>query len=426
MSNEEFNKEALRVFKEDMVIGIVQLGQGSPLVKTFPDWKKTPEDQTFVTISGKGLEDILILTKRLLDGDSKLRESHSFEYLRQRIIDKLSMIKILLHERSLPEESVEHVDFVNLILSDTDERARTWYFALGLTARLCKEFSICDVKLFSNDNDLFGRLLSAAIEKDYVNSAETSKQPDNKLKSLSFAATRFSACNDDDAKEIAASKVRLALSTMRLSIPDLSIAMSGEYIAFNVDESYILMGPTLKEVTEPFWKISEDAMLKISRDPTIHRVNEILSRTIRTDLEERLLRAIFWYGRAVEHEDRREAVLDSVIGLESLLLKEYQQRKSATIAELAHRLVADSDYESAYTPDMILSICKTRNEIAHRGEMQVSMKEANLAVMILREVILRILRLSTVLEDLDGLRSRTMGTSAEDRKKGTKGVSSVL
>jgi len=407
--------ESIRdIVANEMVIGIHHLGDGSPLVKVFPDWKKDVQDQTFVTVSREGIEKVDLLVERLFQLRPEIRQSCSFEHLQERIMDALCTLKISLHEKGIPEKWSEVDELSNLpdlekaLLSNIREKEASWYFAIGLRNRLGREFSTCGVQFFLNDSRFFDRLWNVALGK--TESPPMDANPsrlEKHFKSPCFAGTRLSASWSDTALEMTRSRIQTAVGVLRLVVPDLDLSESTEYVAFNLDESYVLIGPEPEELSKPFWMVSEKSILKIIDDPMVERINEMVAKKDRTDLEQRTLRAIFWYGRAIDHRDRREAILDAVIGLESLLLEKFQQRKSAAIAEGASWLMSDSENKWMFSYSRIQDICRIRNEIAHQGEMQVSRRDVNYSTSVLREAIRRVVLLSDQMASLDDLLARS-------------------
>jgi hypothetical protein len=120
---------------------------------------------------------------------------------------------------------------------------------------------------------------------------------------------------------------------------------------------------------------------QLASRPGFSRISDLLSRPAPTDLEERILAALQWAGRAQVDPRREEAFLLFAISLETLMLGR------DTTGEITHKLGVRCAHlgggstlvEKRRVIDQIAQLYRLRSKIVHSGSSQVA--EAELALM---------------------------------------------
>lgn len=122
-----------------------------------------------------------------------------------------------------------------------------------------------------------------------------------------------------------------------------------------------------------------------SAESDFKQIAAILAKDERTQLQERVYLAYTWLNKALKQTDPRERLLDSVIGMEALMLKPRESRDT-----LAERLAfcAGKDFSSRKTIyDSAKDLIRTRNRVSHEGETTVLRKQSDGATMMLGKIV---------------------------------------
>ncbi|OMC80917.1 HEPN domain-containing protein [Viridibacillus sp. FSL H8-0123] len=134
---------------------------------------------------------------------------------------------------------------------------------------------------------------------------------------------------------------------------------------------------------------------KIKENKT-EKIWELLSRTKHNDIEKRLITAIGWGGKALRDEDLNRALVQFVIGLESLL--QVQQKNvlvspsiAQQIAERAAFIISNKQSGRIEIEKMVKNVYDARSKIVHGTDHNTNMRAYREALYLLRTVILRLL-----------------------------------
>lgn len=112
----------------------------------------------------------------------------------------------------------------------------------------------------------------------------------------------------------------------------------------------------------------------------------ILNAEKKTELQERVYLAFTWLNKALKQRDSRERLLDSIIGMEALMLQRHDSRGHA-LAERVAFCLGDDLTSRLKTFGRVRELVRMRNLVSHEGEMDVLKEQANSAVDILREIV---------------------------------------
>lgn len=112
----------------------------------------------------------------------------------------------------------------------------------------------------------------------------------------------------------------------------------------------------------------------------------IVNADKRTKLQERVYLAYTWLNKALKQRDSREQLLDSVIGMEALMLQPHDSR-GQTLAERVAFCLGDDLPSRLKIFGQVRELIRLRNLVSHEGEMDVLKEQADSAVDILREIV---------------------------------------
>lgn len=165
-----------------------------------------------------------------------------------------------------------------------------------------------------------------------------------------------------------------------------------QYLAMNLTESFIQTNMTkplpqegFRRMNPLFLPMDETERIEMSLELRSGRGSDLPFEI--DDTERRISRAAFWFGRAVQAQDRRERLLCSIIGMESLLLRRHERKKSESLATKVAALVLENSVEPQSTGDKVQALYRLRNSIAHQGELDISRSDADFMLRILRDAI---------------------------------------
>lgn len=190
--------------------------------------------------------------------------------------------------------------------------------------------------------------------------------------------------------------LRSELSLLHLMSPSKILGISASYPSGNRD--MITYCRETAGVTRMFSAVGALAPLYMNMreigllndDVTLLRIGETLRKRDekRTDLEDRLVRALAWFGKSTLHPDQRETIMDAFIGMEALLLQKFEVAKRETIAERSAFPIADAGEERLKVYRLVARLCDVRNDVAHSGLLAVSQNDVEEAIYILRFLVL--------------------------------------
>lgn len=131
--------------------------------------------------------------------------------------------------------------------------------------------------------------------------------------------------------------------------------------------------------------------------PFVRKLDGALMRNPRRDIDELLISAVQWAGRATVELRREEAFLLSAVALESIVLPEGDPRElSYRLRIRTAHLLGDSVKERDEISTEVNDLYVIRSKIVHKGFCQVTDAERNRMKAVVTQVIFRILRSRTV------------------------------
>ena len=111
----------------------------------------------------------------------------------------------------------------------------------------------------------------------------------------------------------------------------------------------------------------------------IDRVEALLQNPERTEVQERLLRAVRWSGRATAERTSDKQLLFAMIALECIVKPFPIKYVKRTVARRAARLLSLTDADQGVLQDALKDLYAQRSEVAHVGAVDVSrLKEGQL------------------------------------------------
>jgi hypothetical protein len=107
-------------------------------------------------------------------------------------------------------------------------------------------------------------------------------------------------------------------------------------------------------------------------------------------MEARLLRALAWYGKAVQQADLRDKIVNAMIGIETILLLPYEGGKTEALSERAAFILGSDLTRRTEIAKTVRAVGRVRNDVVHKGQLEIRMKDVESAIHVLQKLILTI------------------------------------
>lgn len=220
------------------------------------------------------------------------------------------------------------------------------------------------------------------------------------VRNKTYARVRVDANDSEAASYLAEKKLRAVLDALNFyasvfGSPRTFLFLPGDTIPVQVasvldSEENCGVRHTIVGPLAPFaFGAISDSMANKSG---FTRAISLLAQNNRNSLEERILSAIGWAGRATIEQRREEALLLYVIALECLLLKKDQTTEMRfRFAVRGAHLLSNNSMEVKHTFKKLLEVYDTRSKIVHSGNTQVSFSELSRVRVFARDAILTVL-----------------------------------
>ncbi len=146
------------------------------------------------------------------------------------------------------------------------------------------------------------------------------------------------------------------------------------------------------------WTFSFEKMRNVSEPANglIGRIDDLLSRHERNQVEDLSIRAVEWSGKAAESDSIEVKFLYSVIALESILLPDGGGELGFRISQLVARILSDDIGTRLKIVRDVKGLYALRSKLVHDGNVQVTEDDQNMAVTVSIETIARLLLDATV------------------------------
>ena len=364
------------------------------------------EDAPFsISLTETGLELLAALTLEIFKERPALRELYSEEHVADLVLDSLVYLGAESQKRDFGKSAVE------LLAALPETRAR-WYVVTGVeNLRLTKGVTIADVELFpavtASSEPVFSKVrgrTDAPVDADTFEHFVQSQKPS------ALATVEVWAAEETKAIQKALSRIDLTLDLIRLLEPWAAFGITGYHIEGT--HALVCVGIDRSLLVESYEPVSEmwpgtvtsevEGMMKTDR--RLQRLQEIVMKDQRSDMEGRLVRALEWFGKGVQQREARDRILSCWIALETLLLRPGEPGKAEALSERAAFLLAGDLDHRRNVFERGLAAGKTRNSVTHRGELQVTEQDADGCTLLAKDVILAIAGIVDQATTIDALK----------------------
>jgi Apea-like HEPN len=248
-------------------------------------------------------------------------------------------------------------------------------------------------------------IFSGELREEYDNYIDTDGYEEEfnaQLRDKTVAIVEVEALDNDTIIELALRELRFTLGCINFFANLLQPPSLEAYISYSED-----VGPSFYVVSiapaQSLWNVRFPKVthkFDFRKVDSIHaqtkgfkRIKDLFARKSRSDLEERLLSAVNWAGRAVVESRREERFLLYAIALESLLLKsndtELSYRLRIRVAQLIGGDISLNERKSIVRD--VRNLYNVRSKIVHSGHYEVTLSDINLMQHISTNCILRVL-----------------------------------
>ena len=167
--------------------------------------------------------------------------------------------------------------------------------------------------------------------------------------------------NANSALKKGEEKIRIILNSIMISLGSNSFCKINDPTAIVVTEKEIKKGLLRNRYDKPIrCVIQKSESLKQS----LSILNPILDLENPNEFEERIMRAIKWFGTAITEDASEDKILKNCIGLETLLIPGNEKNKGTILAFRIALLLIRVDKKST-NPEKILELYRKRNKIVH-------------------------------------------------------------
>jgi len=305
--------------------------------------------------------------------------------------------------------------------------------------KIHKSFKIGDVKfkIFSEYQVKKWVRLFRDIIRDNPNYSDKQKKKiidsirENNIEPLknNVCAETIVKARKERASEIAKSKIAQAVDIIKLyclverGSYGNNIGLKGETLSstirsiLNRSISDGTLRPTLERVGPIFPLNIDDKLLKMMRDGGLRKINEILLKNKKTWIEQKILRAIYWYSRIFDTPAKRidkskilirreiskeieeeiteygclsERLLKAMIALESLLIIGNEPVQN-NIAERLAYILGTNYNDRRRIKKFIKDMYKLRSNVVHRGFTYISIAELSQLISLVRYAIINLI-----------------------------------
>src|SRR5664280_123154 len=149
----------------------------------------------------------------------------------------------------------------------------------------------------------------------------------------------------------------------------------GEDVSQRTATFYGLAGQEAQKAVQHSWKGRlvplQLSLFDVSK-PSVRLVSDLLNASHRNEIQARVLRAIQWCGHASVARKREEALLFSMIGLESLLERESRGLASRSLALKVAHLLGTSPKEAEQIYKDVIDLYALRSTVVHQGSRDIA------------------------------------------------------
>ncbi|MBI1983745.1 MAG: hypothetical protein HYS61_06070 [Acidobacteria bacterium] len=206
---------------------------------------------------------------------------------------------------------------------------------------------------------------------------------DGKIKGKTYACVTVRAVDSTAALHLAKKRLRLVLDAvnfyadcllprgMYLCLPGDAAFVSHCYQQFRGGPRPGFFSGSSLDGPPPHFSLKQ-LFEGVAMGYGIQRVSGILEQEAMSDLEERILSALQWAGRASVNERREEAFLQFAIGLEVLLLRHTETELTYRLSlRAAHLLLKDFEGRKDLGKK-VRDLYRVRSRVVHSGTLQVT------------------------------------------------------
>ena len=227
-----------------------------------------------------------------------------------------------------------------------------------------------------------------------------------------MACTKSHGAEAEKAIEHGLSQIESGLDIIRLFDTSADFGIKGRQLADPESGEILCVGLDTRHMELSYrplgigWphRLSDGEVRILSTDPSLVKLQTLLTQSLKSDMEERLVNALAWFGKSVRHKDPRDRILSAMIGLEALSLRPYESGKTEAMAERAAFLLGSDAEERVDVYHRLLSLGNIRNSIVHKGDMAVLDTDADRAIVLLERLLLAVAKIADRLERIDDLK----------------------
>ena len=167
-----------------------------------------------------------------------------------------------------------------------------------------------------------------------------------------------------------------------------TVGDSGAQLSIAKDGSY-----TTDSAARAPWTYSFDRLREVDEPGVgvIRRIDELLAEPTPNQVEDSLIRAVRWSGRAAESESFEDKFLFSIVALESLLLPDSSGELSFRLSLLVARILGRDFASRQQIAGDVKRLYLLRSKLVHDGTFEVTEDDQDLAVTFAIETIARLL-----------------------------------
>jgi hypothetical protein len=341
-------------------------------------------------ITRRGIERISEAVNIVLEERPGVRGNYSEDVVTERIIDALQALALQGQNRDVGKA-------VNELLDGLRETSENWLIVTPVeNLQIDLEFTIAGASFYRKRDQgieaLFQQARSMAgdrVEHDWF---DLIRRGENECLATAIVA----AAEPEKAMEKGLVAIERALNLLRLMQPYAGFGVTGSYHEGDREVTCVgLERTSFQQSYRPpvsVWPgiIRAQELNLLKTDERFQRIEALVMKPITSEMEARLLRALAWYGKAVQQADLRDKIVNAMIGIETILLLPYEGGKTEALSERAAFILGSDLTRRTEIAKTVRAVGRVRNDVVHKGQLEIRMKDVESAIHVLQKLILTI------------------------------------
>jgi len=374
------------------ILDLLPLIKEGRLTENYEGYRYLPQGDKVVTL----LEGYSVIIEKLIDRiyDNILQSEKNYDrnYLRKKIDDFVINLFFLKENNKTPK-----IDEYFKELKKELRIIHSFFCAVFIqNLKISKEFKIGAVTFYPYSEKIYSDVFS---DKGVKKPFPTKKDIKDKIRVYCFATCSVNCGTSQRAMELSEDMVETVLNVIRIFMPRGGFGIQGtltslefsESSVYNLDEQ--VMTTSIQNKSVERYIDSTFSREEIDKNTIILKnIDTILLKeeNQRSDMENKLIQAINWYGEIIKFpHDRKINLIKSCICFEVILIQDEKVKKH-NISDRIAFLINDNKEKRIEISELINKIYNIRNRLIHDGKAKFKELDYNVFIHFLRITIFKV------------------------------------